>query len=213
MEKRTTKISRSWGATIGYLIGAIVALGISIALFMSIVEGPFTFGFALIPAIVALILLFMSFGGAGTSTCPICGAQLSGLSTKSNDGVLCASCHRYSEGKDGLLCPTDENRIADEPIFSSPLPEQFTFPGECCICAKPGVSREKISLRMQNSSSVVTAATVGVTTSTTVSVEVPHCAEHKGGARLSGTPQATHIKFRSYPYLSAFCQVNGTTPG
>jgi hypothetical protein len=212
MEKRTTKVTRSWGATIGYLIGAIVALGISIALFMSIVEGPMTLGFALIPAILALILLFMSFGGAGTSTCPICGAQLSGLSTKSNDGVLCASCHRYSEGKDGLLCPTDENRIADDAIFSSPLPEQFTFPSECCICGKPGVSREKISLRMQNSSSALTAAAVGVTTSTTVSVEVPHCAEHKGGARLSGTPQAAHIKFRSYPYLSAFCQMNGTTP-
>ena len=213
MEKRTTKISRSWGATIGYLIGAIVALGISIALFMSIVEGPITFGIALIPAILALILLFMSFGGAGTSTCPICGAQLSGLSTKSNDGVLCASCHRYSEGKDGLLWQTDENRIADDAIFTSPLPAQFTFPSVCCVCGKPEVSREKITLRMQNSSSVVTAATVGVTTSTTVSVEVPHCAEHKEGARLSGTPQATLIRFRSYPYLSAFCQMNGTTPG
>jgi hypothetical protein len=212
MEKRTTKISRSWGATIGYLIGAIVALVISIALFMSIVEGPVTFGIALIPAILALILLFMSFGGAGQTTCPVCDAQLSGLGTKSNDGVLCASCHRYSEGKDGSLWPTDENRIADEPIFSSPLPEQFTFPGECCVCGKPEVSREKISLRMQNASSAVTAATVGVTSSTTVSVEVPHCSEHKAGARLSGTPQATLIRFRSYPYLSAFCQMNGTTP-
>jgi hypothetical protein len=213
MEKTTTKISRSWGATIGYLIGAIVALGISIALFMSIVEGPVTFGFALIPAIVAIILVFMSFGGAGASTCPICGAQLSGLSTKSNDGVLCASCHRYSEGKDGSLWQTDENRIADEPIFTSPLPEKFTFPSECCVCGKPGVSREKISLRMQNASSALTGATVGVTTSTTVSVEVPHCVEHKEGARLTGTPQSTHIRFRSYPYLSAFCQMNGTIPG
>jgi hypothetical protein len=212
MERRTTKISRSWGATVGYLIGAIVALGISIALFMSIVEGPVTFGIALIPAILALILLFMSFGGAGQTTCPICDAHLGGLSTKSNDGVLCASCHRYSEGKDGSLWPTDENRIADEPIFSSPLPEHFTFPGECCVCGKPEVSREKISLRMQNASSALTAATVGVTTSTTVSVEVPHCSEHKEGARLSGTPQATLIRFRSYPYLSAFCQMNGTIP-
>jgi hypothetical protein len=40
MEKRTTKISRSWGATIGYLIGAVFALGVSVLLFMSIVEGP-----------------------------------------------------------------------------------------------------------------------------------------------------------------------------
>ena len=213
MEKRTTKISRSWGATIGYLIGAIVGFGISIALFMSIVEGPITFGIALIPAILALILLFMSFGGSGQSTCPICGTQLSGLSTKSNDGVLCANCHRYSEGKDGLLWQTDENRIADDPLFTSPLPAEFTFPGVCCICGRPEVGREKITLQTQNTSSVVTAATVGLTTSTTVSVEVPHCAEHKGGARLSGTPQSTHIKFRSYPYLSVFCQMNGTTPG
>src|SRR5450432_2602960 len=210
MEKRTTKIARSWGATIGYLIGAVVALGISVALFMSIVEGPVTFGFALIPAILALIFLIMSFGGSGRTSCPVCDAPLGGLSTKSNDGVLCDKCHRYSEGKDGSLWPTDENRIADEPLFSSPLPEQFTFPSGCCTCGKPEVGREKISLRMQNASSVITATTVGVTTSTTVSVEVPHCAEHKDkeGARLTGTPQSTHIKFRSYPYLSAFCQAN-----
>jgi hypothetical protein len=213
MEKKTTKISRSWGATIGYLIGAIVAMSISILLFMSIVEGPLTLGIALLPAILAVILLYMSFGGAGQTTCPICDAQLSGLSTKSNDGVLCASCHRYSEGKDGLLWPTDENRIADDAIFSSPLPAQFAFPSVCCICGKPGERPEKISLRTQNASSVITASTVGITTSTIVSVEVPHCAEHKEGARLSGTPQAVHIKFRSYPYLNVFCQMNGTTPG
>jgi hypothetical protein len=212
MERRTTKISRSWGATIGFLIGAIVALGISIALFMSIVEGPVTLGIALIPAILALILLLMSFGGAGHTTCPVCDAQLSGLSTKSNDGFLCANCHRYSEGKDGLLWATDENRIADEPIFSSPLPEQFNFPSGCCVCVKPEVSREKISFRTQNASSALTAVTVGLTTSTTISVEVPHCAEHKEGARLSATPQTTIIRFRSYPYLRAFCQMNGTTP-
>ncbi|MCU1265896.1 MAG: hypothetical protein JWM21_2214 [Acidobacteria bacterium] len=213
MEKRTTRIARSWGATIGYLIGAIVAFGVAILLFMTIVEGAISFGFALIPAILALILLFMSFGGAGATTCPGCDAQLGGLSTKSNDGVLCAGCHRYSEGKDGLLWQTDENRIADDPVFTSPLPAQFTFPQGCCVCGQPEVRREKITLRMQNASSVVTVAAVGVTTSTTVSVEVPHCAEHKEGARLSGTPQSTHIRFRSYPYLRAFCQVNGTTPG
>lgn len=213
MEVRTTKISRSWGATIGYLIGAIVALGLSVLLFMTIVEGPVTIGFALIPAIIALILLFMSFGGAGATTCPVCDSPLSGLSTKSNDGVLCDNCHLYSEGKDGQLWQTDENRIADDALFSSPLPAQFNFPDGCCVCGKPEASREKISLRMQNASSAITAPTVGVTTSSEVSVEVPHCKEHKEGARLSGSPKSPHIKFRSYPYLRAFCQMNGTTPG
>jgi len=55
--------------------------------------------------------------------------------------------------------------------------------------------------------------TVGVTTRTIVSVEVPHCGQHKGGAQLSGTPSNPHIKFRSYRYLRAFCQANGTVPG
>src|ERR1700731_2576759 len=125
MEKRTTKITRSWGATIGYLIGAFVAIAVSVLLFVTIAEGPVTVGIALIPAVLALMLVYASFGGAGYTTCPVCDARLDGLSTKSNDGVVCANCHRYSEGKDGFLWPTDEDRIADDPIFSSPLPEQF----------------------------------------------------------------------------------------
>jgi hypothetical protein len=213
MENAAISISRSWGATIGYLIGSIVALGISVLLFMTIVEGAVTTGIALIPAIIGLILLYMAFGGAGTGACPACGAALSGLSTKANDGVLCPSCHAYCEGKDGSLWRTDPDRIADEPIFSSPLPPEFKFPSGCCVCGNPAVGSETIRIRTQNASSAITASTVGVTTSTEVSVGVPHCAEHKGGARLSGTPQSPHIKLRSYPYLRAFCQLNGTTPG
>jgi hypothetical protein len=213
MEKKTTQITRSWGATVGYLIGGLVALGLSVVLFMTIVEGPVTVGIALIPGIVALILFYMSFGGAGTATCPNCAAPLSGLSTKANDGVLCDKCHAYAEGQGGQLWVTDANRIADVPLFGSPLPEQFNFPPGCCVCGQPDAGREQISLRMQKASSAVTAPTIGVTTDQIVSVEVPHCAEHKGGARLSGTPQSPHIKFRSYPYLRAFCQLNNTTPG
>jgi hypothetical protein len=213
MEKRSTGISRSWKATIGYLIGGVVALGVSVLLFATIVDGAITTGIALIPAIVGLILLYMAFGGAGTAACPGCGAELGGLSTKANDGVLCSSCHTYCEGKDGALWRTDPNRIADEPIFSSPLPAEFKFPGGCCVCGKPAEGNETIKLRTQNASSAITASTVGVTSSTEVSVGVPHCAEHNGGARLSGTPQSPHIKLRSYPYLRAFCELNGTTPG
>ncbi|MFL6229783.1 MAG: hypothetical protein ACJ741_13510 [Pyrinomonadaceae bacterium] len=212
MEKRTTRITRSWGATVGYLIGGLVALALSVALFMTIVEGPVTFGIALIPAIVGLMLLYMSLGGAGAGACPGCGAALGGLGTKKNDGVLCGSCHRYAEGQGGALWLTDENRIADDQIFGSPLPDQFNFPAGCCVCGAPETHREKIHYTTQNASSVLTAPTVGVTTSTKISVEVPHCAEHKDGARLSATPTHTLIKFRSYPYLRDFCQLNGTTP-
>ena len=213
MEKKTTKVTRSWGTTIACLVGALVALAVSILLFVTIVEGPITIGIALIPAFVALILLYVAFSGSGTSSCPVCGAVLSGLNTKTNDGVLCDGCHNFVEGKEGSLWQTDLGRIADEPLFGSPLPAEFKFPPGCCVCGAPDTEREKIKLRMQNASSAITASTVGVTTSTEVSVDVPHCAAHKGGARLSASPKNTHIKFRSYPYLRAFCQLNNTTPG
>jgi hypothetical protein len=213
MENTTTRISRSWNATIGYLVGAILAIGISVLLFATIAEGPVTVGIALIPGVVGGIFLYMAFGGAGTAACPVCGATLGGLSTRVNDGVLCPSCHVYSEGTDGALWRTDPNRVADEPIFSSPLPPEFKFPSGCCVCGRPAAGSETIKLRTQNASSAVTASTVGVTTSTEVSIGVPHCAEHTGGARLGGTPGSPHIKLRSYPYLREFCELNGTIPG
>lgn len=73
---------------------------------MTIVGGAVTFGVALIPGIVGLMLLYMSLGGAGTSACPVCAAPLAGLSTKANHGVLCGGCHNYVEGKGRLLWQT-----------------------------------------------------------------------------------------------------------
>ena len=102
-EKKTTKIIRSWSATFGYLGGGIVLLGISAAMFASFVQGPITLGIALLPAIVGLVLLYMSFGGAGSGTCPGCDKPLDGLSTSTNDGVLCRICHCYCEGQNGSL--------------------------------------------------------------------------------------------------------------
>ncbi|HBB97521.1 MAG TPA: hypothetical protein DC054_19235 [Blastocatellia bacterium] len=148
MEQRTTKITRSWGATVGYLIG-----------------------------------------------------------------VLCDACHNYVEGKDGMLWQTDTARIAQEPLFSSPLPAQFNFSHGCCVCSAPEAGREQIKFRTMNASSAITASTVGLTASTEISVAILHCAAHKGGARHSGTSAHTQVKFRSYPYLRAFCQLNDTVPG
>jgi len=86
--QQKSTITRSWKATFGYLIGAIVCLGLCVLLFWTIASGPVTVGIALIPGIVALILLWMALSGSGTCACPGCGKELSGLSTGSNDGVL-----------------------------------------------------------------------------------------------------------------------------
>ena len=208
-----SSITRSWKSTFTYLLASVVSGGIAVLLYLYFASGLITFAIATIPTIVALICLYMAIAGAGETSCPSCAKPLGGLSTGSNDGVLCSHCHHYFEGKNGELWATDDSRIADSPLFSSPLPEKFSFPQVCCVCGKPSTQNIPASLTTTNASSAVTQSTIGVTSSTTVSVEVPHCAEHKDGAILTGTKDHTKVRFRSYPYLRSFCEVNNTTPG
>jgi len=207
-----TSITRNWKSTFTSLIIAAICLALSVILLLTIASGPVTIGIALIPAVLFFIFLFSAISGAGEATCPNCSKPIDGLSTKSNDGVLCQSCHRYVEGKDGHLWTTEESRIADNPLFTSPLPETFAFPEGCCVCGKPATHKQTIEYRTQNASSAITAPTVGVTTTTKITVEVPHCDEHKDGAALTSATKGTGIRFRSYPYLRAFCALNNTTP-
>jgi hypothetical protein len=216
-----SSITRSWKTTINYLIAAVVSAVVAALMFKYVASGLITVGFSCIPAVLALIFLFMAISGAGECQCPGCGKPLDGLSTGSNDGVLCPACLHYFEGKGGLLWATDESRIADSPQFTSPLPESFSFPEGCCVCGKPETHRQPISMTTQNGGGTAAglatnALTDGVLTGssrTRTTVEVPHCAEHKDGASLTGTKEKTHIRFRSYPYLRAFCELNQTKPG
>jgi hypothetical protein len=219
-----TRIQRSVGTTVGYAAGGLVALGLSALLFKTIVEGPMTFGAALIPGIVGLLLLGMAVGGSGVAPCPGCGASVTSLSMKSNDGVLCEGCKKFLEGKDGMLRLTEDARIADAPLFGALLPEAFTWPDGCCVCAEPAARKDAISVNVPSSASAgkavaVTALTGGVVTQTgggsRYTVEAPHCADHKDGAALGSGSSASpvRIRFRSYPYLRSFCALNKITPG
>jgi hypothetical protein len=209
MEQRT-KIIRSKGATIGSSIFAAVALGISVWLFVRIAEGRYKPGFAVVIGIGAVLLLlaglfliFMSIN-AGSAACPTCGERLSWLGTKSNDGVLCSNCRTYLEGSSGELWRTDENRVADKPIFCSSLPETPVFPGVCCVCGQANVHMDKITSLMGNTRGSFNRW---------VTVYVPHCIEHEDGAKLGGDQDDPYIKFCSLPYLRSFCRMNGTEPG
>lgn len=211
MERRT-KITRSRGATIGFAISAIITLGISALLIVKIARGQFRLGLAMVWGIAAALLLLATVFlllmsvKANSATCPSCGTRLSQLSAKSNDGILCRNCWAYLEGSDGMLWRTDENRVADEPIFSSPLPESPIFPDKCCVCGRADVHLEKISSLMGTSRS-------NYPSNRWISADVPHCAKHEGGAQLGGDQDDPYIKFRSLPYLRAFCQMNRTNPG
>jgi len=223
MSENETRIQRSSKATIGYAGGGLLACGLSALLFWSIVGGPITFGIALLPGILGLILLWMAIAGSGVAPCPGCGAQVEGLSTGSNDGVLCSGCRKFLEGREGRLRLTDPSRVADSPIFGAVLPESFTWPEHCCLCSSPSSRREPISVSVPSAASAgkglaVTALTGGVITQsgggTRYTIEVPHCAEHKEGAFLgAGSGKGVQIRFRSYPFLREFCELNKITPG
>lgn len=217
-----TKVTRNWKATAGYTVAGIAAIAVSALLFKTIVEGAITVGIALIPGVLGLIFLGMAFGGSGQAACPSCGAALGGLSTGNNDGVLCEKCHAFAEGKQGTLSPTDPNRVADKPTFGTLLPAQYSWPQGCCVCGAPPDHAEKVQTRVQNQGSALTligasAVTGGAVTgkagATIFEVQVPHCPSHKDGAAISAAGgDRVKIRFRSYPYLRAFCQQNNITP-
>jgi|GEM_PF-2290774 len=218
----TTRIARNWKATFGYLIAGLVALALSGLLFTTIADGAITIGISLLPGVMGLVFLFMALGGSGEAACPSCGAALSGLSTGANDGVLCEKCYLFVEGTQGTLAPTDPNRVADKPLFGTLLPAQYQWPQGCCVCGISPTQGQKVQTNLQNQGSAMTligvsAVTGGAVTGragyTAVSVEVPHCASHKEGAMLADAGGGrVKIRFRSYPYLRAFCQHNGTQP-
>jgi hypothetical protein len=208
---KKSKIERSWSATIGYIVAGIVIIAIGVAIFMFGDPGLMLGTFAVVVIIFGLICFGMATGGAAVAPCPNCGKSITGLSTGSNEGRLCAGCHEYFEGTGGELWATDQSKIATTPIFSSPLPETFNFPPGCCVCGQPETRRVKISITTQGAGDVALIP-VGVRSTTRTSVEVPHCAQHDDGAALAGTKDHPKIRFRSYPYLRAFCDLNKTTP-
>lgn len=212
MEQRN-KIKRSWPTTIGFLIGGIAAIGFAIVLIIEIERGDFRTQVARLVAVgavllicVGIFLVVLIFNGSGSADCPVCGSHLWGISTKSNDAILCSDCLKYLEGNNGMIWATDENRIADEPIFRSRLPDSPRFPEKCCVCGQSDIANEKISSLLGTARGVNPG-------NRWVTVEVPHCGEHTGGALVDGDQEDPYIAFRSYPYLREFCQLNGTVPG
>jgi hypothetical protein len=222
MAGNTTQVVRNWKATIGFIVGGLVAGALSVVLFMTIVEGAISFGFALLPGILALILIGAGWSAAGEAPCPGCNAPLSALSTGDNDGVVCEKCFGFFEGKAGKLHATDPARVAERPLFGAKLPERYEWPDGCCVCGATATRKEAVTTTVQNTGSAaavigVSAVTGGAVTgsagTTKFTIEVPHCDAHNGGADLSAMGgKDLKLRFKSYPYLRAFCERNGLKP-
>jgi hypothetical protein len=210
--------SRSPGRRLGFALAAAMSAGISVFLIANdFVEGLITGLISLLPAIFALAMVVAALkpNDAGSCCCPRCGATLSGLALTSNAAVLCGSCHTYFEGKDRSLWEIDPDRVAGQPLFRSQLPEHAEFPDVCCVCGAEGRRKDEILLTTRETESWQSGSGGAGETHTwkAISVSVPHCEDHTDGAILGlDSRLGPYIRFRSYPYLRAFCQLNGTQP-
>lgn len=218
----TTTISRNWKATIGYAATALLFGAGAVALFLGS-SNTFIFAVSIALALIGLILVFMAVAGSADARCPGCGALLDSLSMRDNDGVLCPACHSFLEGKDGKLWATDPNRIAETPLFGAALPASFDWPAGCCVCGEPATCKDPIHLKLYEKDSASTMLAVSAVTGgavrsvihagSTLTIDVPHCAAHTGGAALSSDDGKTiRIRFKSYPYLRQFCERNAVQP-
>jgi hypothetical protein len=212
MPSTKSTISRSWPLTFTFVGVGLVCFFITYAIFAWTNGGLWLGSFALAMAIVGFVCMYMAIRGAGQCQCPNCGAALSALTPGKNKGVFCDQCKNYFEGTGGQLWQTDTDDVAKNPVYTSPLPETFNFPDGCCVCGKPETKRVTVSTVTQGAGNVALQAATDIRSSTRISVQVPHCDEHKDGALLGGTKAKTLIRFRSYPYLRAFCTLNNTTP-
>ena len=222
MDRKTSKVTRSWKATLTNLGVGVAAGGLSVVLFATLVSGTVTFGIAAIPMVVAFIFLYLAFKGSAVSTCPECANSLDGLAAGANDGVLCRSCLKYLEGTGGELRATDEGRIADQPLFRAKAPQPQVWPEGCCVCGAKATRGEEVHVTIPTKGDISGHAALALGTGGMLissgggiryTVTVPYCDGHKEGALLTGsTPGELFLSFRSLPYLRAFCQANDVKP-
>ena len=193
------RIRRSKRRTVIGYVGGSVAAGVALGLMLTLWRHPAAASFAAVPLAFALILFWMAVAGSGYAPCPGCSTRIENLSLDTNDGVLCRGCRKYLEGREGYLKRTSDDRVAETPLFGVTLPETLEWPWSCCLCEKASSRREPISLDASSPAGAV-------------KIEVPHCADHQGGADLLARGKRVRIRFRSYAYFRAFCERNKVKP-
>jgi len=212
------RTSKNVGRRLGFLLtGALSASVFVFLIATDFVEGLLTGFIALLPAIFSLVMVAAAFRSdeTGSCPCPYCGTLLTCPDLTSNAPVLCGTCHRYLEAQDRVFREIERGRVASRPLFRSPLPANAQFPDVCCVCASQVRRRDETMLTSLERQSWYDASGPAGETSEwkATSVRVPYCDSHRDGAILGTDSQfGPYVRFCSYPYLRAFCELNHTQP-
>lgn len=169
----------------------------------------------------------MMVGGVGAKRleCAACDLYITGARPSEGEAVVCPHCRAFSLFQQGTLVAVPAGYIAPQPIFCAELPLEGTrWQTQCCACDEPATRVVPIQLTYTQDASFGTdiatrAATLGMfkaVTNTTVSLEVPHCAQHADGAKLTMPYEREQsnfgIAFRSSAAFAQFVALNHATP-
>ncbi len=163
--------------------------------------------------------------GAKRLECPACDLYILGARPSEGEAVLCGSCRAWGLYKGGKLERVPDDFVAGAPMFCAELPlEGLRWPASCTACTAPATRTVPVRLTYTQDASFAAdlatrAATLGMfkaVNETTVSLEIPHCAQHADGAKLVMPWEKAQsnfgVAFRSYPCFREFVQLNHATP-
>ena len=179
--------------------------------------------FVALGAVVAWQLMRAS--GGKKLECPACDLYIVGALPKTGESVLCGHCREFALYDGTRLVKPAPDHVAASPLFCAELPYGgMRWPASCCACAEPATRGVRIQLQYEQSASLerdmaTRMATLGMFKAIdehTISLDVPHCAQHADGAALCMPYEKEQpsfgIAFRSYPYFKEFVQLNRSTP-
>lgn len=141
----------------------------------------------------ALTMVVIAFKFPGVAQCPGCGAKIFGLDPEGdNIGHQCEVCRLFVSSDKGQLMPMPEQWVAIIPTFGVVVGAPPGEPPElCCVCAAPAT--RKLPLQKENKPYL----------------EMPHCAEHEGGARVKKDGAREVVTVRSLAFARAWAERHG----
>lgn len=168
---------------------------------------------------------FAVAGSAKKLECPSCDLYIVGALPKEGESVLCSNCREFALYQGKALVKPAPDHVAAAPVYCAELPiSGLRWPASCCACTEPAARTVRVQLRYEQDASLgsdmaTRFATLGMfklVDQHTISLEVPHCAQHGDGASLVMPYEKEQpnfgIAFRSYPYFTEFVRLNRSTP-
>lgn len=200
-----------WRADAVISVAAGLALG-GYAVFLLFDE---SLGWGLAAALGSLMLLASGFLSR-SALCPACGAEFK-VVTIGGSVHRCAGCGHYFRMQEGGLVPVSPDAVEAAPSFAvrldalgQPPGWNWPWPERCCVCGAPAVRQDDFRVTLGTGF----AAGGMMVQTTTWTLRIPYCAEHRDGVANGSDFDADNIShaailFRSYAFYHAFCEANG----